>query len=123
MVLAFSFIGSTAIATNNFKTEVNVNNSDNWELVKEENGIKAYIKEYESFLGSLAVKIKFENSTNQEVKLSWSLINQGSKRVLSENNTQLKANGTIVIIDENKPFSVNIGEKTGDFTINLNILQ
>ena len=119
MAFTFIFIGSTAVATNNFETEMTINNSDNWELVKEENGVKVYIKEYTHSDGTLALKIKFENSTNKEVKLNWSLVNKTSKKSLSENYTVIKANDVLVFMDEADPIPVNYGETINDLSISL----
>lgn len=117
MVLAFSFIGSTTIATNTFETKITANNSDNWELVEEVNGIKAYIKEYVNIDGTLALKIKFENTTNQEVELNWLLINKMSKKSLAKNNSMIGANETLVFMNEENPIPVNYGETINHLSI------
>ena len=91
MVLAFTFIGNTAIATNNFKTEITSENSDSWELVKEENGIKIFFKEITGTDGATDeitfLTIKFENTLNTTTSFSWSLMNDSKSIVKDVENT------------------------------------
>ena len=121
MAMAFTFIGSTAIATNTFETKITVNNSYSWELVKEENGIKVYFSQYESTLGTLSLKIKFENTTNQPVNLSWSLTNDAKTTTRKNSSSSVEANKSIEFMDEETPISINIGETINDFHINFNV--
>ena len=119
MAFAFIFIGSTVMATNNIKTEIISENSDEWVEIKNENGVKVYIKEYTHTDGTLALKVKFENSTNQEVKLTWSLINKNSKKSLVENHSVIEPEGFLVFINEENPIPVNYGETVNDLSIIL----
>lgn len=119
MAFAFIFITSTVMATNNIKTEIISESSDEWIEIKYENGVKIYIKEYTHIDGTLALKIKFENSTNQEVKLNWLLINKNSKKSLSENYTIIKAKEVLVFMNEENPIPVNYGETIDNLSIIL----
>jgi hypothetical protein len=48
-------------------------NNDVWELIKSENGINVYYSTYEEVSGEMGLKIKFENTLNQDIKTYWSL--------------------------------------------------
>lgn len=53
--------------------KVEVNNSDEWVLIKSEDGINVYYSSYQEAPGSLGLKIKFENTLNKDVKVYWTL--------------------------------------------------
>lgn len=121
MALAFTFIGSTAIATNNFKTEINVNNSDNWELIKEDKGIKIFFKEITGTDGVTFLTIKFENTLSSTVNFKWSVMKGSDAIVKDAENTiaPLSSNETdpatnMISIQKNdsyKNYSINIDLK------------
>ena len=121
IALIFSIFTNTSFANHQALSEINTNISDNWKLIKKENGIRVYIAQYESNDQTLAYKIKFENTTNKEANLAWSLINKGSKTTFSEKNTIIKANDSLIILNQQNPVSVRFGEKASDIQIKLNL--
>jgi hypothetical protein len=99
---------------------ININESEEkWVLVKEENGIKIFVSEYENVDGTLALKIKFENMTNSSRSVSWVLINKNSKQIVSENITKINAMSSFIHINEENPIPVNYGETLNDLSITI----
>mgnify|MGYP006921601312 CR=1 FL=1 len=117
MVLSFIFMGSSSIASSNLKFKILSENSDNWNLVKEDGGLRAYVSQYVDIDGTLSLKIKFENSTNQDVKLNWVLINKNSKKSLSESFITIKAKSFFVFLSKENPIPVNYGETVNDLSM------
>ena len=118
MVLALSFIGNTVIATNTFKTEINANNSDNWELVKSEQGVNIY---YSNVLinGETQLKIKFQNSTNTQLTFSWSLIKNNNISLIENYTNSIQPLNSIEFIDLTLPILLNSEDSFKDFSINI----
>ena len=122
-LIAFVFGLFTNVCNANPQTDLKINATyfSNWELVKEEQGIQVYIAQYETIDQTMAYKIKFENTTNKEANLTWSLVNKDSQTIFSEKNTIVKANDFAIIVDQKNPISVRFSEKSSDFQIKLNI--
>jgi hypothetical protein len=115
---AFTNVTATEIQSQ-LKSEIT--NSENWELVKEENGIRVFVTQYKSIDQTMAYKVKFENTTNKNVSLTWSLVSKDSKNLVLQKNTIVKANHYTIFHNEENPISVRFGEKGSDLNINLNI--
>ena len=121
-MLVVGSIGSVNAINLNPTTSVVVSdNTDNWELIKTENGIRAYIAQYQSADQTIAYKIKFENTKSEDVNLTWSLINKDSKTIYSEEYTQVKARKSIVIVGQDNPIPVQFGEEASDIQIKINL--
>ena len=118
MALAFTFIGSTAMATNNFKTEITSENSDSWVAVQNQNGIKIICTPFEQN-GVSYLKVKFENTTNQTIDFSWTL-NEGGETVVNETTYSVKANSSVET-DNNTLIFFNPGDSQALFSFNIKI--
>lgn len=92
-VLAFAFIGSTAMAYNNFETEITSEKSDSWVAIQNQHGIKVICTPFE-LNGVSYLKVKFENTTNQTIDFSWTL-NEGGETVVNETTYSVKANSAV----------------------------
>jgi hypothetical protein len=125
VAIAMFIVGSigsvNAISLKSTASVVVSANTDNWALIKTENGIRAYITQYQSVDETIAYKIKFENTKSEDINLTWSLINKDSVIIYSEKDTQVKALKSIVIVDENNPISAQFGEEISDIQIKFNI--
>ena len=113
MAFAFIFIGSTAIATNNLKTEITSESSDSWELVKEENGIQISFLEFNED-GKSYLKIKFENGSSDSLKFEWRLNKGAEIIVINSTSLEIKSLG----IEIKKVFIPK--EILGDLSITMN---
>lgn len=114
MAFAFLFIGNTAIATNNFETEVRPNNSSDWELIKEEKGIQIFFKTLAKD-GVFQLRIKFVNTKNEVTQFSWSL-SKNSDSAFEDRQIEISPNGSVEKNEENIiPF--NSGDSYNDFLI------
>ena len=75
-VLAFLTIGylkaEDKIEQNNEYTKIDENLNE-WVLVKEDNGIKVYFSIFKESEDINLLRIKFENTLNQDVKMYWTL--------------------------------------------------
>lgn len=118
MLLAFTFIGSSAIATNNFETEITSENSDSWIAIHNQNGIKVICTPFE-LNGVSYLKVKFENTTNQTINFSWTL-NEGNETVVNETTYSIKANSSVET-DNNTLIHFNNGASQALFSFNLKI--
>ena len=118
MVLAFVFIGNTAMATNNFKTEITSENSESWVAAHNQNGIKIICTPFE-LNGVSYLKVKFENTTNQAIDFSWTL-NEGGETVVNERAYSIKAN-SFVETDNNTLIFFNTGDSQALFSFNIKI--
>lgn len=87
LAFVFGVFTNVTVANNPTQLEINANNSDNWELVKEENGIKIYFKEYTGTDGVTFLMVKFENTLNTTTGFTWSLINDSESIVKDVENT------------------------------------
>jgi hypothetical protein len=70
------FVGSSfcKVSTYQIKTEkTEVNDTENWILIKTENGINVYYATYKETMDVSGLKIKFENTLDEDVKIYWSL--------------------------------------------------
>lgn len=120
MVLAFTFIGSATMATNNINTEATSEIPDNWELVRNEQGVNIY---YCSVLvnGETQLKIKFQNSTNAHLNFNWSLIKNKNISLIENYTNSIKPLNSIEFIDLTMPIQLNDGDNFNDFSITLKI--
>lgn len=99
-VLAFLTIGylkaEDKIEQNNEYTKIDENLSE-WVLVKEDNGIKVYFSIFKESEDINLLRIKFENTLNQDVKMYWTL-KKGDKNIFE--NVEL-------IINKNSIYQVD----------------
>lgn len=72
-------------------------NLNEWVLVKEENGIKVYFTEYLEKDGVTLLKIKFENTLDQDVKVYWTL--QKGDKYIFENVELIVSKKNIYQVD------------------------
>ena len=118
MALLVSGVSFTSVnAINPTPSSTTVINSDDWKEVQSQNGIKVYFSETEEN-GKSFLKIKFENTTNQEIEFSWSVV-KDSKSITSETVNKIEASSSINDSNITVPFGV--GETYADFSINIKI--
>ena len=118
MAFAFTFIGSTAVATNSFETDINVNSSEEWVEIKNENGLKISLK-VEVLASVRFISIHFENNSNKEISFSWEL-NQGGKLIKSNDSTnRVRPNGGTLIIDSTSGIKLLSSDLITDFDVNI----
>lgn len=119
---AISFSASIGIAnadnSNLIPTTMITEDSDDWVEVQNENGIKVLFSSYE-LDGNSYLKIKFENQTNKNIHLEWSLTNKESKVLINNYTNKIIANTAIDFIDATMPISINTGETVNDFSITI----
>ena len=118
MVFAFSFIGNSAIATNNFKSEITSESSEDWIEVLNENGITVFLKEYQEN-NQTYLDVKFENKTDREITFSWTLSKKGEK-VLAASSYSINPNGSMGRSDTSTLIQIAGNESIKDFSIIIN---
>ena len=113
MFLALTFIGNTAIATNNFETEITSENSEDWVEMTNEKGILVLFLESEEN-GKSYLTIKFENTSSSKLKFDWSL-NKGTDVVVNNSsNLEIQSLGVVT-----KKILISEGSLV-DFSITMN---
>lgn len=92
-------------------------NLNEWVLVKEENGIKVYFMKVEEE-GMCQIKIKFENTSTQELNVTWS-ISKGETVIINNQQIKVSANDSEVFIDYASPILFNPKDYFNDFIISI----
>jgi uncharacterized protein YkuJ len=98
--LALMTIGSVSGAESSvlINHSININESEEeWVLVKEEKGIKVYFTEFLEKDGVTLLKIKFENTLDQDVKMYWTL--QKGDKYIFENVELIVSKKNIYQVD------------------------
>jgi hypothetical protein len=90
-----------------------------WELLKSENGINVYVSTYEWIDGALKLKVKFENTTPNDVNLSFEVVNNTPDNSKRDYTLTVKANSSVEFLDEKSPITINVGQTEKDFIINF----
>ena len=92
-------------------------NADNWVEVQTQNGIKIYFSETE-LNGKSYLKIKFENTTAQEIEFSCAVI-KDAESILNASTNKIEALSSIS--DESLLVPFGPGETHADFSFNIKI--
>ena len=116
-VALFGFVGFTNATQNAIPTVTTTENIGDWVEVHNANGIKVYFADYENYDGALCLKIKFENTTNQSVSLSWTLTHNDSQTAVRTNTAEVGANASVEFIDSQTPIAIGVGETSSSFSI------
>lgn len=93
--------------------------SNNWTLVKEENGIKVYVSSYEWADGALKLKVKFENTNANDKNISFDISSNTSPNDVRTYQVLVKGNSFTEFLDEESPIEIGVGQSEKDFTINI----
>lgn len=95
------------------------NPNSNWELIKEENGIKVYVSNYEWVDGALKLRLKFENTISNDVTIKFEVQNSNTDMTVRNYELKVKANSSAEFKDEKSPIEIGVGQTEKDFTINF----
>lgn len=93
------------------------NPSSNWELIKEENGIKVYVKEQLLSEGRF-IAVKFENATYKPISFSWKLTKEGKVVPNYAGDISLKISESKEFIDPTV-LSLDVEEHINMFNVNI----
>lgn len=116
-VALFGFVGFANATQNAIPATTISENIGDWTEVHNANGIKVSFADYENFDGALCLKIKFENTTNQSVSASWSLMHKDSQTPVRTNTTEVGANASVVFIDTTSGIAIGVGETSSSYSI------
>ena len=119
-VFAFSLnnVNSKELVSNPLSNVVTLN-SNGWHLLKTENGINVYVSNYEWVDGALKLKVKFENTTANDVSLSFEVTSNSPDSDLRDYSLTVKANSSVEFSDEKSPIDIGVGQTEKDFIINF----
>ncbi|NQX96260.1 MAG: hypothetical protein HRT73_00040 [Flavobacteriales bacterium] len=117
VIAGVSMGGANAFNPN--PTVIITENSDNWVEVQNENGIKVSFISYQ-LDGNSYLKIRFENTTNENLRFIWSLANKDAKTIINKYVNQVDSNKSIDFTDITMPILINTGETVKDFSITVN---
>jgi len=118
MVIGFSFIGSISMATNILEAKVFTQNSESWVMVKNENGIKIYLKE-EILPEGRFIAIKFENNSTTEISFSWELTKNEKIAQKGSDKITLNVNESEVFFDPTLMLKLENDETINHISINI----
>ena len=116
-IALFGTIGVANATQNSIPTTTTIEAIGDWVEVHNANGIKVSFADYESYTGELCLKIKFENTTNQSVSLSWTLTHNDTQTVVRTNTAEVGANASVEFIDSQTPITIGVGETSSSFSI------
>ncbi|HEY9083158.1 MAG TPA: hypothetical protein VIN73_07475 [Vicingaceae bacterium] len=92
-------------------------NLNQWILVKEDAGIKVYFMKVEEE-GMCQIKIKFENTSAQELNITWS-VSKDETIIVNNQQITVSANGSEVFIDYASPILFSPKDDFNDFIISI----
>lgn len=120
-VVAFSLMVGTTDAMSIVPNSelIEATNTDHWELVQNQHGIKAYLAKDEA--GSY-LKIKFENTSNEEISIKWLLSKGKEVKLKGEINNIIPATN-VEAHDATNLIILNSGESVADFSLEINLKQ
>ncbi len=114
LIIAVFVLGSSAIsviANNPAKAEIAIENSDNWVMMKSENGINIYFST-NYIAGNPHLKVKFENTTNTTLNFNWNISIENKFLIQDQNESIDKLSSTLffnhsllIPIKENQSFN------------------
>lgn len=90
---------------------------EEWILVQEQHGIKAYVMTHQEGETSY-LKIKFENPSNSPKDISWSLSKKGEV-IFNDQHNRIQAQSAIEIYDATMLVPVGAGASLTDFSVTI----
>ncbi len=122
LILVVFVLGGTAvntIANNPITTEIATESSDNFVLIKNENGINVYFSKY-NLNDKSYLEVRFENTTNQEINFTW-VLTKNSELIINKTNTSVGSLAKIGRPDTSILIPINNGETFNDFSLTINL--
>ena len=98
------------------KSSINAENSDNWVMVQNENGINIYLKE-EVLPEGRFIAIKFANTTKNKISFSWELSLNGKQVQKSTSKLTLKQKSSEVFFDPTVMVKLKDNQSVNQFSI------
>lgn len=91
----------------------------NWELIKTESNIKVYVSNYVWDDGALKLKLKFENTSSNDINIVFEVVSKQSSDVVGTYKILVKANSSSEFMNEKEPIEIAVGQTEKDFDINF----
>lgn len=114
-IFSVVFFHGKTIANNTMSKVISINDTEVWEEIKQENGVKVYYSLIEEN-GRTFLKVKFENTTNNVINFNWTLTND-TEIVVAEKSNKIEAGQSIEIYDATMLIPFQNGDSFQNYSI------
>ncbi|MCW8896916.1 MAG: hypothetical protein OQJ96_12530 [Flavobacteriales bacterium] len=114
-IFSVVFFHGKTIANNTMSKVISINDTEVWEEIKQENGVKVYYTLVEEN-GNTFLKLKFENTTNTVINFNWTLKNN-TEVIVTEKTNKIEAGQSIEIYDATMLIPFQNGDSFQNYSI------